>query len=220
MFEAKEIISQNNDWIALIFFTILIILVVIKLSFNERLNYTSTLFFSKINFATYFNKENRNIFNMFQILFFVIQLLVFSLLFYELAAYLKPTFKPLNLYNFLIILAGVFLYFVFRYLIGLFLAVIFDLTEIHKKFVYEKVNYFNSLSLSILPFLLLMLYTNSYKIIFSRITLILFVFLVLVRYVWVVRNNKKLIFNNLLYFILYLCALEIAPLVIILKLTI
>jgi hypothetical protein len=220
MFEAKEIISQNKDWIALIFFTILIILVVIKLSFKERLNYTSTLFFSKINFATYFNKENRNIFNMFQILFFIIQLLVLSLLFYVLAVYFKPNFKPLNLNSFLIILAGVFLYFVFRYLIGLFLATIFDLTEIHKKFVYEKASYFNSLSLSVLPFLLLVFYTDGYKNIFSKATLILFMFLLLVRYVWVVSNNKKLIFNNLLYFILYLCALEIAPLVIILKLTI
>ncbi len=220
MFEAKEIIYQNNDWIALIFLSIFIILVVIKLSFGGRLNYTSTLFFSKKNFATYANKENRNIFNMFQILFFVIQLLVFSLLFYELLAHLKPTFKTLNLYNFLIILAGVFLYFALRYFIGLFLATIFNLTEIYKKMVYEKTNYLNSLSLSILPFLLFLFYTDNYKIIFSRITLILFVFLLLVRYAWVVRNNKKLIFNNLLYFILYLCALEIAPLVIILKLTI
>ncbi|SNR39834.1 protein of unknown function [Lutibacter agarilyticus] len=220
MFEAKEIISQNNDWIALIFLTIFIILVVIKLSFSERLNYTSTLFFSKKNFATYANKENRNIFNMFQILFFVIQLLVFSLLFYELLAYLKPTFKTLNLYNFLIILAGVFLYFALRYLIGVFLASIFNLSEIYKKMVYEKTNYLNSLCISILPFLLFLFYTDNYKIIFSRITLILFVFLLLVRYAWVIRNNKKLIFNNLLYFILYLCALEIAPLVIILKLTI
>jgi hypothetical protein len=145
---------------------------------------------------------------------------VFSLLFYELAVYLKPTFKPLNFYDFLIILAGVFLYFAFRYLIGLFLATIFNLTEIHKKFVYEKTNYFNSLSLSMLPFLLLVFYVDSYKIIFSKIALTLFAFLLLLRYVWVVRNNKKLIFNNLLYFILYLCALEIAPLVIILKLTI
>ncbi len=196
MFEAKEIISQNNDWIALVFLVIFIILVVIKLSYSQRLNYTSTLFFSKKNFATYANKEHRNIFNMFQVLFFVIQLLVFSLFFYEFSAYLKPTFKLLNLSNFLIILAGVFLYFALRYFIGLFLATIFNLTEICKKMVYEKTNYLNSLCLSLLPFLLFLFYTDNYKIIFSRITLILFVFLLLVRYAWVVRNNKKLIFKH------------------------
>lgn len=220
MFEAKEIFYQNNDWIALVFFTIFIILVIIKLSFAERLNYTSVLFFSKTNLATYFNKETRNIFNLYQILFFVVQLLVFSLLFFEIVAYVKPILKPLNLYQFSLILAVIFLYFAFRYIVGVFLATIFNLTEIHKKFLYEKINYFNGLSLSVLPFLLILFYTDEYKIVFSRITFIFFIFLLILRYVWVVRNNKKLIFSNLLYFILYLCALEIAPLVIILKLTI
>lgn len=220
MFEAKEIFYQNNDWIALVFFIIFIILVIIKLSFAERLNYTSVLFFSKTNLATYFNKETRNIFNLYQILFFVVQLLVFSLLFFEIVAYVKPILKPLNLYQFSLILAVIFLYFAFRYIVGVFLATIFNLTEIHKKFLYEKINYFNGLSLSVLPFLLILFYTDEYKIVFSRITFIFFIFLLILRYVWVVRNNKKLIFSNLLYFILYLCALEIAPLVIILKLTI
>ena len=53
-----------------------------------------------------------------------------------------------------------------------------------------------------------------------KITIFVFLFLLIIRYSLLLINNKKLIFNNLFYFILYLCALEIVPLVIILKLTI
>lgn len=220
MFEAKEIFFQNNDWITLVFLTIFVILVIIKLVFNERLRYTSVLFFSKKYFATYFNKEKKNIFNWYQVLFFLIQILVFSLIFYEISSYFEPVFQYLNVHIYLIILAGVLLYFTIRFLIGWFLAFIFDLGEIHKKIHYEKLNYFNSLSLSILPFLLFLFYADNYKSVLSKTTIIVFILLLVIRYIWVIRNNKKLIFSNLLYFILYLCALEIAPLVIILKLTI
>lgn len=220
MFEANEILTQNNDWITFVFFTIFTILVIIKRSFNERLGYTSILFFSKKYFVTYFNKEQRNIFNWYQFLFVIIQILVISLLFYEISDYVKPTYTSLNFHLFLTIVVGVGFYFVFRFLIGLFLAAIFDLKEIHKKVLYEKINYLNALCLSVLPFLLFFYYTDNYDIIFSKIILIIFSVLLVIRYILVANNNKKLIFSNLLYFILYLCALEIAPLVIILKLTI
>ena len=219
MFEAKEIFSQNNDWITLVFFTIFVILVIIKLYFNERLRYLSILFFSKKYLAIYYNKE-KNIFNYFQILFFLVQILTFSLIIFEIIKYNNPNFTSLNGHIFVIILAAVSLYFIIRFFIGLFLAAIFNLSGIHKKILYEKTSYFNSLSVSVLPFLLFLFYTDSYQILFLRIVLIIFVTLLLLRYMLVLRNNKKLIFSNLFYFILYLCALEIAPLVIILKLTI
>ena len=47
MFEAKEIISQNNDWITLVFLLILFLLAINKLLFNDRILHTSTLFLQK-----------------------------------------------------------------------------------------------------------------------------------------------------------------------------
>lgn len=220
MFEAKEILSQNNDWITLVFFSIFVILVIIKLYFNERLAHTSILLFSKKYLAIYYNKEKKKVFNYFQILFFLVQILTFSLIFFKILTYKKPSFTPLDGNIFLIILIGVSLYFAIRFLIGFFLAAIFNLTEIHKKILYEKLNYFNSLVVSMLPFLLFLFYAETDQSIFYKIALVVFGVLLVLRYILVLRNNKKLIFSNLFYFILYLCALEIAPLVIILKLTI
>lgn len=220
MFEAKEIVFENKDWISLVFLTILIVLVIVKIMFKDRLANTNILFFSKKYVSIYFNKEKTNLFNLFQTGMFVVQILVLSLLFYTISIYFNLNVEILNLNRFLIILIAVSSYFIIRYGIGVFLAQIFDVLKIHKKIVYQKISYFNNLILWILPFVFFLIYFPYSKTLLFKITLISFVFFVIIRYVLLLVNNKNLIFRNLFYFILYLCALEIAPLLIILKLTI
>ena len=220
MFEATEIVSQNNDWIILVFLIILLVLAIAKVFYNDRLLHVSTLFMSKKYFLIYFNKEKNNILNVFQILLFVVQLLVLSMFIYHTNIYLQLKTDFFGLNKYLLIVAGVGLYLGMRYITGLFLAYIFDLENGHKKLVFEKVNYFNSLILWLLPFLVLYVFTTDFKAFFFIITFSLFVLLILIRYALILSNNKKLVFNDIFYFILYLCALEIAPLIIIFKLTI
>jgi len=220
MFEAEEIIRQNNYWITLVFFCIFLILAILKKTFNDRFNHTSVLFFSKKYLSIYFNKEKSNVFILYQGLFFLVQVLTFSLLFYYLWGYFNPSVGVVNLSMFLFVVAGVCFYFGARYFIGLFLATIFDFSRFFKRLVYEKISYNNNLTLWVLPFLLALTYSLKNQVYIIKITFIFFLLLVLFRYVMLLVNNKKLIFNNLFYFILYLCALEIVPLVIILKLTI
>jgi hypothetical protein len=220
MFEATEIISQNNDWIIIVFLLILLALTIAKIFFNDRLLHVSTLFMSKKYFLMYFNKEKSNILNIFQIILFVVQLLVLSMFIYHSIIFyqLKMDFFGLNKY--LVIVAGVGFYLGFRYITGLFLAYVFDLKNGHNKLVFEKVNYFNNLILWLLPFLVLYVFTTDFKFFFFIITVSLFVLLIIIRYALILSNNKKLIINDIFYFILYLCTLEIAPLIIIFKLTI
>lgn len=220
MFEAKEIITNSQDWIAAIFFVILLLLVILKNNFDDRLKHTSLLFFSKKHVSIYFNKEKTSMLNLFQILFFLIQILFFSLLFYVSISYYNASFSELNYKTFFIFLLGTSLYFGFRFVLGLFLATVLNLENIHKKILFEKINYFNVLTMWMLPFVLFLSFTSSNQKMYLIFTLALLGVLLLVRYALILRNNKSLLFNNLFYFILYLCALEIAPLVLILKLTI
>lgn len=219
MFEAKEILHQNTDWIVLVFFVIFSILTFLKISFEDRLYQTITLFFSKKNLSVYFNKEKINVFNLFQSSLFLVQILIISLLFYVLIGYFKTFFQPLNFKTYTLILLGVILYFGFRFVLGFSLAYVLNLTNVYKKILFEKINYFNTLILWIIPPLLFLIYTDKNQNLFLWITIILLVILLILRYGLILNNNKYLIFKNLLYFILYLCALEIAPLLIILKLT-
>lgn len=220
MFEAKEIIHQNQHWVSLVFLAILIFLTWAKVLYKDRLLHTASLFFANKYLFIYFNKEKNDVINLFQFLLFIVQLLVLALLLY-FANNLWPFSDRLNALNgYLLLVAGVGLYFCLRYLIGLFLAEIFNIKSKNNRIVYDKVSYFNNLILWILPFIMLSAYANIYKEYFFKITFFVLVILLILRYVLVLVNNKKLIVNNLFYFILYICALEIAPLAIILKLTI
>ena len=220
MITAENIIRQDNDWITMAFLIILVVLAVQKRLFGNRQLHTSIFFFKKNKLVGYFNKEKNTFFNPYQVLSFVVQLITLSLLFY----FITPVFNVNSAANgidlFLKIAFGVGFYFFIRFLIGNIFSVIFNLEKLHKKVSFEKINYFNNLIFWILPFLVLTSYSKYFETILLKITLIIFIILLIIRYVVLIINNKKLVFNNLFYFILYLCVLEIAPLVIILKLTI
>jgi hypothetical protein len=220
MFEAKEIMAQNTDWISAVFFIILIILVVLKTTFNERLLHTGMLIFSKKYISNYFNKDKSGVLNLYQVLFFVLQVLIISLFLNVVYHFFETSTYSFSLNTYLIILSCVSLFFIIRFILGYILAVILNLKAIYKKILYEKINYLNSLILWMIIPLLLLLYTKNNYTILLWINIVLFVGLLIMRYGLLLKNNKSLLFNNLFYFILYLCALEISPLVIILKLTI
>lgn len=217
---AKEIISQSNDWITIIFLTQLLVLTSIKVLYHERLFYTSTFFFSKKYLLTYFNKEKNALVNLFQIALFIVQVSGTSLFLYLVNINFQLNNEFLGFNGYLFLLASCSVYFLLSPVVDFLLGKIFNLSEVQKKISYLKLSYFNNLILWMLPFLILTIYAQNYSKFFFYTSIILFVILLLTRYILVLRSNKKLIFNSLFYFILYLCALEIAPLVFILKLTI
>lgn len=219
MFEATKIISQNNDWMAFVFLMILFLLTLNKLFFNDRILHTSTLFLQKRFLLIYYNKEKSVVFNLFQVIFFLIKILVISLIAYHINVFFKIYENINGLKGYSILLGGVVIYFLFHYLIGVFIAEILNFGKIYNKIVYEKISYFNNLILWVLPFLIIYTYTHSFNTFFFNILFFLSLLLLAIRYGLLLYNNKNLIFNNIFYFILYLCALEIAPFVIILKLT-
>ncbi|WP_411556562.1 DUF4271 domain-containing protein [Lutibacter sp. TH_r2] len=221
MIEAHEIIKQDDNWITFSFLIILILIALLRFVYNERLVNISTLFFSKKYLLIYFNKENNSVRNLFQITLFIVQILTISILIYlSSTIFLSSVLIEKGLKTYVFIVLGVLFYFSVRYLIGKFISFIFNLNFLHNKLIYEKTNYLNNLILWILPFLVLSFYNPLSNNLPLKFTIIITVILLIMRYILLVINNKKLVFNSLFYFILYLCALEIAPLVIILKLTI
>lgn len=220
MFEASKIIHSNSDWITLVLVFIFIVLSLLKVVFKDRLLHISTVFVSKKYFLAYYSKGKNTIFNGFQVSLFIVQLLVISLFFYLINNQFQFQQIPLNFKSYFYIFLWVGFYFSIRYLIGLLLAFLFNFKKEHSILVYQKLNYFNNLILWILPFLIATIYINTYQYLLLNITIVLFIVLALLRYSLLWMNNKNLIYKNLFYFILYLCTLEIAPLIIILKLTI
>jgi len=219
MFEAKEIISQNNDWMSFIFLGVLGLLTLVKIRYNDRIIHTSTLFFQKKYLSIYFNKEKNSVFNGFQTPFFLIKIMIISLLLYHINIFFNINSVVIGFQGYGKILICVAIYFLIRYLLGLLISEALSFQKPHRKVVFDKLNYFNNVILWMLPVITIYSYATSYKVFFFNILFFVSIVLLVVRYSLLLANNKNLIFNNIFYFIVYLCALEIAPVVLILKLT-
>ena len=108
-------------------------------------------------------------------------------------------------------------FFALRYFLGYLLASLVEVNTLHLKVAFAKATYFFALSVVLVPFLLLVFYAKSYNLLFFRLAVLVLIILLIARYVFVFKNNKSEVFSRIFYFILYLCALEIAPILLFFK---
>ena len=95
---------------------------------------------------------------------------------------------------------------------------LFNLSERHSYFTFLKISNFSLIVVLMLPLLILCCYSvGALHKFWITLTLVASVALALFRY-FVLIKNEKLDFNNLFYLFLYLCALELAPFIVIYKL--
>ena len=109
------------------------------------------------------------------------------------------------------IAVGISVFILIKVLLERLLGSIFSIDGLVDQYVFQKISYKNFLGVILLPINGLLLYTLSptTQVIYGFIGL-----LVLVNLIGLITSFKRhqnLIKNNLFYFILYLCALEIAP---------
>lgn len=216
MFEGLERLSLTRDWITIILFTALVLIAFLKFSYNERFVKLFSLSYSEKYFTNY-SKSKPLIFNSFHLLFFVIINFNISLLIYYAIKAFDPSKISHDFSYFAQILLVVFLYFVARYLIGYLLSVVFSLSEEQDHVTLLKVSNLAYLSVLFFPLLVLMNYSSfALHRILITFSLTVAIILLFTRYFTIVKN-LKLNFNNFFYLFLYLCALEIAPILVIYK---
>jgi hypothetical protein len=117
---------------------------------------------------------------------------------------------------FVLILFYVAVFISVRFLVGFFLAVLFEREKEQQYLTFSKISYLSNFSILIFPLIIINFYINS--ILYSKFLILTSFLLLLIYYFLQLKNNQKLIFNNLFYFILYLCLLEFAPYIIVYKL--
>lgn len=207
---------DNKDWITAVFVLIFILLGIAKLMYNDRLFKLLTFFVNNDYFLKY--KNETRLVNGFSIILFVVLVLIISLLFYGYFVFYYPeTIKNKGFVVFLDFFLIIILFLFLRGLVGKLLGILFQLEKPQQKIAFSKSGYLYSLSLLLLPFLLATFYVKAYNFFMFKLTTIVFIILLVFRYVVVFKFNKKNIFYQLFYFMLYLCALEIAPVLLVYK---
>lgn len=204
---------NSIDWITAVILGSFFLLVLGK-------HFYKSLFFNFIilpfnNKYIGFNNKKGKLFNWFHIILSLFQLLNFSLFIYLI----KGVFFSENIGSipifFFIALGLLIFYLLIKIAIQMLNAFVFDANDLISGLILSKISYFNYSSL--VAFLANIILT--YILQSSKIVIFVSIFCIfLINSIGIVnllRNYQKLISINLLYFILYLCALEIAPVVII-----
>lgn len=214
MHESAYITSSNNDLVTWAFIFIFGVLCILNIFYSKRLLFTNVFFLSEKYVALFYSKDKKNSFkNRYDFfLFFLINILTFLLVLH--CIFFK---KNIDFDRFIVITLTTIGYVFFDYFLKQFLSIIFNFKATQHKISYLKIGYFNNIILWILPFLIFYFYTNTFQEVTRTVIIFLLVFLFILRYIFIILKNKILITSHFFYFILYLCTLEIAPLIFFIK---
>jgi len=217
MIQATERLITSKDGYTFVFLGVLFLLLLARALYGKRLVFANYFLFTKVHLL----KDSREVkFGLYLILLGV-SALTFGLLLFLIAqnySFFEVDKASMNLYLFIV--GAVYLYLLIANFVGKFIGNVLGISELANAYFLFKSSYLRTIVLFLLPLLLLVVYSPMYQFGLLKITVACTLVLLVLRTVFVLVNNKNLILNELFYFILYLCTLEIAPLVIILKLTI
>ncbi|MFV0248010.1 MAG: DUF4271 domain-containing protein [Tenacibaculum sp.] len=199
----------DNNLTLIIVFAIVLIAVLKLLNSNELSEYTIAFF----NLGFFQKKSDTafNLFTPFQFILTVFSCIVLSLIFYT--CFQNFIFYQNDFTGFLKIFTFVFCYLFFRYFLDIIIVSILAIKKSISYFLHIKYGYLFSLCLLVFPAVIINIYSLKGTVFLLSVFIVLLVF----RMLLILFNNKKLLVSKLFYFILYLCALEIAPLLILYK---
>ena len=205
--------TEGVDWITILIFISLLFVVIAKgLFYNRFMNFVILPFNNKYIFM--YNKKEK-LMNWFHLFFSAFQVINFSLFMFYVWKIFGSTEKEAYPYIFPVILGCILAFVMLKTFLQLSNGFIFGTSKPISEIIFKKLSYLNysALIMFIGNVVLTYIVKDSQVVIYVAIFLILLVNGI--GWVTVLRNHQKLVINNFFYFILYLCALEFAPLIII-----
>jgi len=208
----REIIS--NEWFTVLIVLSISILAFAKAAFSSRFN-DFLWVIGNSKYLKIYSKDQKFIDQFDGLLF--LNLIISSALFYFI--WYNTFFDPLifDIVLFIKILVGVGAIILIKVLFERLVGSLFEIDSIIDSYVFQKTNYKNYIGLILLPINIILIFAVQPSEVIIYIILIFLFIINLVGFIASFKMHQKLILNNLFYFILYLCALEIAPYVILYK---
>ncbi|PWA05611.1 DUF4271 domain-containing protein [Flavobacterium psychrotolerans] len=201
-------IVENRDWATLLFILAFALIALTKSVFEARFSDFLKLIISDKYIKIY--RDSSNLLSGFTIALFIVQLISLAF-FIQLTLHYFGYASKTDWIVFIQITTLLFVFIFSKYLIEKIISTSFKIEEFMEQFNLAKVSYRTYIGLLILPADIILFYTNilTKSIILTIIPIILVTYVI--TYAQSLKNYQNLIFGKLFYFILYLCALEIAP---------
>ncbi|WP_461302409.1 DUF4271 domain-containing protein [Aureisphaera sp.] len=206
---------EHLDWITFLLVGLFGILALVRSLYPRRFYEFMMLPLTDKYFAL--QGKGYEIKHPFNVFLFAIQIVSFSLFIYLIIRHSPSNSNALNPWLFIQLLTGVTVFLLGKYVIEKMIAHIFHLESVMNSYLYEKLSYASLISLLALIFSVLIFYVIPLDPVFLWVYIGSIVVLFVISLISSYKRNANLILRHFFYFILYLCALEIAPFIILYK---
>ena len=201
-------ILDSKDWATVLFVLSFAIIAVTKSVFENRFADFANLIYSNKYIKVY--KDSTNLKSTFTLSLFLVQVISLAFFIQITLSYFGHASKTDWLLYIQIVTLLVF-FILSKYLIEKIIATSFNIEEFMEQFNLQKVTYRTYIGLFILPFNIILFYYDSISKNIPLLIIAIILIINMLTYLISIKNYQNLIFSKLFYFILYLCALEIAP---------
>jgi hypothetical protein len=210
--QALEKIVIHTNWVSFILVFLFAIIAILKIIDAEKLKGYAFAVFNK-SFLEDEVEEDTSFFSSFYSLLFLFFCTVLALVISLLISERNEDFS-FSFSFFLFVLGIIFSYFTLKSILELLIVRLFLIKKQVRFYIVSKFGYLYSISFFLLVLFVLFQFGPLNFSFFITIASGFF----FLNFVFHVFNNKKLVFSKLFYYILYLCAFEISPLIIMFKL--
>ena len=201
-------ITENKDWATVLFVLSFAIIAITKSVFENRFGDFANLIFS--NKYTKVYRDSSHLRSGFTVALFFVQVISLAFFIQISLSYFGHALKTdwllyIQIFTFLVF------FILSKYLIEKIIATSFNIEEFMEQFNLQKVTYRTYIGLFILPLNIILFYYDSISRNIPLLIIAIILIINILTYLVLIKNYQNLIFGKLFYFILYLCALEIAP---------
>ena len=201
-------VLEPRDWATYLFVFSFVLIAITKTAFEGRFNEFLRILVSDKYIKIY--KDTSHLMSGFTILLFIVQIISFSF-FIQLVLDYLGYFSKTDWIIFLRIFTFFGIFVLSKFLIEKIVAAIFNIEEFTEQFNLQKVSYRTFIGMILLPINIYLFYNNSPSNILIYCTIGVILIINLFSYIISLKIYQNLLLGKLFYFILYLCALEIAP---------
>jgi hypothetical protein len=207
----------HNDWLTAFIFLGLVFIAFAKYLYANRfMDFIGVLGNSK--YLKIYARDQKFIDGFDTLLFLnlVISISVFGYVSYQNLIYQHP----FDILIFLKVIFAVAAIILIKTLLERLIGSLFDIDKLMDIYLFQKTSYKNYTGFVLFTINLLLVYTMAPTELICYIVIGIVVAINLIGFIITLKNHQNIVVNNLFYFILYLCALEIGPYLILYKLII
>ncbi len=204
----------THEWFTI--FTIIGLFSIVAAKFVNTLRFNDFLYvIGNSKYLKIYTKDQKFI-DQFDSFLFINLALSFSIFtYFAYSTFIEPL--SFELISFLKLLFAVSTIIIIKTLLERLIGSLFEIDNVIDNYLFQKTTFKNYSGLVFLVANLLLLYTNKYANVIIIVSFSLICLINLIGFLTSFKNYQKLINPNFFYFLLYLCALEIGPYVLLYK---